>query len=215
MNALGVPPSDRTRITRAGSEIPMRAYGVTYDTGFVSAGTTTHEPFDPDVVRTQRPRRTPWSSRRRVRPPPPAVLESECVAPPGRGAGAHSRRAGELPECFALLHAGILGEDAMVRIARRGPADRDMDVAALAPEMLVSHLDRLLASLPRARRQPEESAMGVARRRPLGAARRPSGHLAQTMARPGHSLRQARAHLPWRRCPRRHHHLARRLRVAP
>lgn len=29
----------------------MRAYGVTYDTGFRSAGTTTHEPFDPDAVR--------------------------------------------------------------------------------------------------------------------------------------------------------------------
>lgn len=30
----------------------MRAYGVTYDTGFVSAGSTTHEPFDPETVRT-------------------------------------------------------------------------------------------------------------------------------------------------------------------
>jgi len=29
----------------------MRAYGITYDTGFMSAGTTTHEPFDPDAVR--------------------------------------------------------------------------------------------------------------------------------------------------------------------
>ncbi|MFC7585252.1 hypothetical protein ACFQYP_17140 [Nonomuraea antimicrobica] len=31
----------------------MRAYGVTYDTGFLSAGTTTHEPFDPDAVRRE------------------------------------------------------------------------------------------------------------------------------------------------------------------
>ncbi|GGO75149.1 hypothetical protein [Nonomuraea cavernae] len=31
----------------------MRAYGVTYDTGFPSAGTTTHEPFDPGVVRRE------------------------------------------------------------------------------------------------------------------------------------------------------------------
>ncbi len=31
----------------------MRAYGVTYDTGFSSAGTTTHEPFDPEVVRRE------------------------------------------------------------------------------------------------------------------------------------------------------------------
>ena len=31
----------------------MRAKGINYDTGFVSAGTTTHEPFDPDVVRRE------------------------------------------------------------------------------------------------------------------------------------------------------------------
>jgi Domain of unknown function (DUF222) len=59
-----------------------------------------------------------------------------------------ARRAGELPECWALFQAGRIGEDAMVRIARRVPADRDMDVAALAPELLVSQLDRLLRSLP-------------------------------------------------------------------
>ncbi|MGI5244512.1 hypothetical protein [Dactylosporangium sp. CA-139066] len=29
----------------------MRVWGVTYDTGFVSAGSTTHEPFDPEAVR--------------------------------------------------------------------------------------------------------------------------------------------------------------------
>jgi hypothetical protein len=28
----------------------MRAWGVTYDTGFTNMGTTTHEPFDPDIV---------------------------------------------------------------------------------------------------------------------------------------------------------------------
>jgi hypothetical protein len=28
----------------------MRAWGVTYDTGFTNIGTTTHEPFDPDIV---------------------------------------------------------------------------------------------------------------------------------------------------------------------
>jgi hypothetical protein len=28
----------------------MRAWGVTYDTGFTHLGTTTHEPFDPDIV---------------------------------------------------------------------------------------------------------------------------------------------------------------------
>ena len=31
----------------------MRAYGVNYDTGFRSAGTTTHEPFDSDIVRRE------------------------------------------------------------------------------------------------------------------------------------------------------------------
>ncbi|MEO3783725.1 hypothetical protein ABGB12_10365 [Actinocorallia sp. B10E7] len=31
----------------------MRAYGLTYDTGFPTAGTTTHEPYDPDVVRRE------------------------------------------------------------------------------------------------------------------------------------------------------------------
>jgi hypothetical protein len=29
----------------------MRVFGMNYDTGFVSAGSTTHEPFDPEVVR--------------------------------------------------------------------------------------------------------------------------------------------------------------------
>ncbi|NGM15162.1 hypothetical protein O3597_08475 [Verrucosispora sp. WMMA2044] len=29
----------------------MRVYGMNYDTGFVSAGSTTHEPFDPETVR--------------------------------------------------------------------------------------------------------------------------------------------------------------------
>ena len=28
----------------------MRAWGVTYDTGFTNLGTTTHEPFDPGIV---------------------------------------------------------------------------------------------------------------------------------------------------------------------
>jgi Domain of unknown function (DUF222)/HNH endonuclease len=59
-----------------------------------------------------------------------------------------ARRAGDLPECWALFRAGRLGEDAMVRIARRVPASRDMEVAALAPELLISQLDRLLRSLP-------------------------------------------------------------------
>jgi hypothetical protein len=59
-----------------------------------------------------------------------------------------ARRSDELPECWALFQAGRLGEDAMVRIARRVPADRDLEVAALAPELLVAQLERLLRSLP-------------------------------------------------------------------
>ncbi|MCI2421349.1 hypothetical protein MOQ72_28300 [Saccharopolyspora sp. K220] len=31
----------------------MRVYGINYDTGFSSCGTTTHEPFDPDTVRRE------------------------------------------------------------------------------------------------------------------------------------------------------------------
>src|SRR5581483_1465306 len=31
----------------------MRVKGITYDTGFISAGSTTHEPFDPDVVKRE------------------------------------------------------------------------------------------------------------------------------------------------------------------
>ena len=59
-----------------------------------------------------------------------------------------ARRAGELPACFALFAQGWLGEDAMVRIARRVPASRDAEVAGLAPTLLISQLDRLLAALP-------------------------------------------------------------------
>ena len=59
-----------------------------------------------------------------------------------------ARRARELPECWALFESGRLGEDAMVRIARRVPASRDAEVAALAPSLLIAQLDRLLRSLP-------------------------------------------------------------------
>ena len=59
-----------------------------------------------------------------------------------------ARRARELPACWAQFAAGRLGEDAMVRIARRVPPSRDDEVAALAPTLLISQLDRLLRSLP-------------------------------------------------------------------
>ena len=59
-----------------------------------------------------------------------------------------ARRVDELPECFGLFAEGRLTEDAMVRIARRVPAVRDAEVAAVAPTLLISQLDRLLRSLP-------------------------------------------------------------------
>jgi len=59
-----------------------------------------------------------------------------------------ARRAGELPACWALFQAGRLGEDAMVGIARRVPAARDAELAALAPTLLIAQLDRLLRSVP-------------------------------------------------------------------
>ncbi|MGQ0830673.1 MAG: DUF222 domain-containing protein [Microthrixaceae bacterium] len=73
-------------------------------------------------------------------------------------AGVSSRRAGdlvriarrvdELPACWALFAAGRLTEDAMVRIARRVPAERDAEVAGWAPSMLISQLTRALKSCP-------------------------------------------------------------------
>lgn len=59
-----------------------------------------------------------------------------------------ARRIDELPACWGLFAAGRLTEDAMVRIACRVPAERDDDVASWAPNMLVSQLQRSLASLP-------------------------------------------------------------------
>ena len=77
----------------------------------------------------------------------------------GRAAGLVqlARRAGDLPACFALFAKGRLGEDAMVRIARRVPASRDAEIAALAPTLLITQLDRVLRSLP-------EQADGTTRR---------------------------------------------------
>jgi hypothetical protein len=59
-----------------------------------------------------------------------------------------ARRADQLPACWALFEQGRLCEDAMARIARRVPASRDAEVAALAPGLLIAQLDRLLRSLP-------------------------------------------------------------------
>ncbi len=59
-----------------------------------------------------------------------------------------ARRLDELPACFELFETGRLTEDAMVRIARRVPADHDAAVAAKAPTVLISQLDRMLKACP-------------------------------------------------------------------
>ncbi len=59
-----------------------------------------------------------------------------------------ARRIDELPACWRLFQHGRLTEDAMVRIAKRVPAERDAEVAGWAPGMLISQLQRALASCP-------------------------------------------------------------------
>jgi hypothetical protein len=59
-----------------------------------------------------------------------------------------ARRCDELPICWGLFRQGRLTEDAMVRIARRVPADRDREVAELAPALTIAQLTRVLACLP-------------------------------------------------------------------
>ncbi len=61
-----------------------------------------------------------------------------------------ARRIDDLPTCWALFEAGRVTEDAMSLIARKVPAARDAEVASLAPGMLVSQLQRTLASCPEA-----------------------------------------------------------------
>ena len=88
-----------------------------------------------------------------------------------------ARRAGDLPACWSLFEQGRLGEDAKVRIARRVPADRDDEVAELAPLLLIAQLDRLLRSLPD---QPGSDGGGESRPQPERVCRlrqRPDGWL--------------------------------------
>ncbi|MEY2434805.1 MAG: hypothetical protein QOC92_4530 [Acidimicrobiaceae bacterium] len=59
-----------------------------------------------------------------------------------------ARRRGELPNNTELFDAGQLSEDAMAAIARRVPAEREAEVALLAPRLLHSQLARFLSSLP-------------------------------------------------------------------
>jgi hypothetical protein len=59
-----------------------------------------------------------------------------------------ARRRGELPACWALFADGRLTEEAMVRIASRVPAERDREMAATAPGLMIAQLNRVLATLP-------------------------------------------------------------------
>lgn len=59
-----------------------------------------------------------------------------------------ARRVEELPGCIALFRVGRLTEDAMALIARKLPAERDQEVADLAPSLLHTQLARILKHLP-------------------------------------------------------------------
>ena len=59
-----------------------------------------------------------------------------------------ARRVDELPACADLFDHGQLTEDAFALIARHVPAERDTEVAVLAPALLPSQLRRWLRALP-------------------------------------------------------------------
>jgi hypothetical protein len=59
-----------------------------------------------------------------------------------------ARRTEDLPRCWALFSEGRLTEDVMARLARRLPAERDAELAALVPELMVSQLSRILRTCP-------------------------------------------------------------------
>ena len=77
-----------------------------------------------------------------------------------------ARRIHDLPACWWLFMAGRLTEDAMVRIARRVPAERDAEVAGWAATMLVSQLQRALASCPELP-NPDENKPPAQKREPF------------------------------------------------
>jgi hypothetical protein len=51
--AAGGPQERPARAPRRYRTSGLRGRGISYDTGFVNAGTTTHEPFDPEVVKRE------------------------------------------------------------------------------------------------------------------------------------------------------------------
>ena len=67
-----------------------------------------------------------------------------------------ARRVEELPLCVALFRAGRLSEDAMALIAAKAPASRDQELADLAPMLLNTQLQRILAHVPPEPEGPDE-----------------------------------------------------------
>src|SRR3954462_8364820 len=60
-----------------------------------------------------------------------------------------AERRAELPECVALFDAGLMTEDAACAIAKRAPAERDAEMANLAPHLMHPQLLRALGLLPK------------------------------------------------------------------
>ena len=70
-----------------------------------------------------------------------------------------ARRRSELPKSAALFDAGQITEDVMAAIARRGCAERDVEIAEQAHRLLYSQVDRMLRTMPqpeRPRAEPED-----------------------------------------------------------
>src|SRR5436190_12423096 len=59
-----------------------------------------------------------------------------------------ARRIDDLPRCWGLFSEGRITEDTMARLARRLPAVRDAELAALVPGLMVSQLSRILRTCP-------------------------------------------------------------------
>lgn len=74
-----------------------------------------------------------------------------------------ARRVDELPVCIELFRVGGLSEDAMGLIATKAPAERDGEIAGLAPMLLHSQLSRILGHLPDQEPTPKPEPERVAR----------------------------------------------------
>lgn len=90
-----------------------------------------------------------WGSGAGLRSPEHWVAWRAGVSPTRAAAlVAMARRRGELPACEALFEAGSLTEDAMKVLTAKAPAERDQELADLAPMLLHTQLNTMLAHLP-------------------------------------------------------------------